>query len=168
MRESPLLWQNLFTGTLLDLGFKSIPHEPCCMTYEGILIFFYVDDIVLAYRKSQKEKAMDLMRRLKGHCNISGGEDLQWFLGIAVYRDRVQRRIWLSQASYIEKIIKLADTDTDTKSSKETPMTKTELLPYPQRASRKSVRAYQRKIGSLLYAAVTTRIDIAFAVSRLA
>ena len=47
-------------------------------------------------------------------------------------------------------------------------MTKAELLPYDQIATRRSIRAYQRKIGSLLYAAVTTRIDIAFAVSRLA
>ena len=60
--------------------------------------------------------------------------------------------------------MKLADTN----QPDETPMTKTELFPYEHRASRQIVRAYQRKIGSLLYAAVTTRIDIAFAVSRLA
>ena len=47
-------------------------------------------------------------------------------------------------------------------------MTKAELLPYTERATLKAIRAYQRKVGSLLYAAVTTRIDIAFAVSRLA
>ena len=76
MYESPLLWQNLFIGMLLNLGFKLIPHEPYYMIYKGILIFFYVDDIVLAYRKSQKEKAIDLIRYLKGHCNISRGEDL--------------------------------------------------------------------------------------------
>ena len=49
LRESPILWQQMLTGTLLDIGFKSIPHELCCMTYDGILIFFYVDDIALAY-----------------------------------------------------------------------------------------------------------------------
>ena len=48
-----------------------------CLTYDGILIFFYVDDIVLAYRKSQESKAQDLMNQLKRHYNISGGEDLQ-------------------------------------------------------------------------------------------
>src|SRR5215469_9158488 len=56
----------------------------------------------------------------------------------------------------------------DTKQSDDIPMIKVELLPYQQRASGQAVRAYQRKIGSLLYAAVTTRVDIAFAVSRLA
>ena len=164
LRQSPVLWQRLFTTTLLEIGFKPVPHEPCCLTYDGILIFFYVDDIVLAYRKSQESKAQDLMNQLKRHYNISGGEDLQWFLGIQIHRDRAQKLIWLSQNSYIDKIVKLADTN----QPDETPMTKTELFPYEHRASRQIVRAYQRKIGSLLYAAVTTRIDIAFAVSRLA
>ena len=47
-------------------------------------------------------------------------------------------------------------------------MTEIELFPYEERASGQVIRNYQGKIGSLLYAAVTTRIDIAFAVSRLA
>jgi len=66
--------------------------------------------------------------------------------------------------------VKLADTNDDTKAAHfdETPMTKAELLPYDQKATIKATRAYQQKIGSLLYAAVTTRIDITFAVSRLA
>ena len=164
LRQSPVLWQRLFTTTLLEIGFKPVPHEPCCLTYDGILIFFYVDDIVLAYHKSQESKAQDLMNQLKRHYNISGGEDLQWFLGIQIHRDRAQKLIWLSQNSYIDKIVKLADTN----QPDETPMTKTELFPYEHRASSQIVRAYQRKIGSLLYAAVTNRIDIAFAVSRLA
>ncbi|KAF7173426.1 hypothetical protein CNMCM6106_007498 [Aspergillus hiratsukae] len=163
LRQSPVLWQRLFTTTLINIGFKPIPHEPCCMTYDGILIFFYVDDIVLAYRKSQHSTAKSLIKQLKAQYNISGGEDLQWFLGIAIYRDRKQRKAWLSQASYIDKISRLADTT----QPGETPMIKAELL-HKERASGQTVRKYQRKIGSLLYAAVTTRIDIAFAVSRLA
>jgi Reverse transcriptase (RNA-dependent DNA polymerase) len=164
LRKSPLLWQRTFTATLLEIGFKPVPHEPCCLTCDGILIFFYVDDIVLAYRKSQEPKARDLMSQLKQRYNLSGGEDLQWFLGIEVHRDRGRRLIWLSQSSYIDKIAKLADTH----QPNETPMAKVELFPYEGRASREAVRSYQRKIGSMLYAAVTTRIDIAFAVSRLA
>jgi hypothetical protein len=43
-----------------------------------------------------------------------------------------------------------------------------ELLPNEDGASIASIRRYQKKIGSILYAAVVTRPDIAFAVSRLA
>jgi hypothetical protein len=49
LRISPLLWQKEFTSTLKTLGFQSVLHEPCCMTQDGIIIFFYVDDIILAY-----------------------------------------------------------------------------------------------------------------------
>ena len=46
-------------------------------------------------------------------------------------------------------------------------MSKEELLPNEDIASYKRITKYQRKIGSLLYIAVITRLDVAFAVSRL-
>ena len=47
------------------------------------------------------------------------------------------------------------------------PIKKEELLPFDGKASNVSIQKYQRKIGSILYAAVITRPDIAFATSRL-
>lgn len=40
-------------------------------------------------------------------------------------------------------------------------------MPSTERATLQSIHKYQREVGSLMYAAVCTRIDIAFAVSRL-
>jgi Reverse transcriptase (RNA-dependent DNA polymerase) len=92
LRRSPLLWQKALIMIPSQLGFKEVPHEPCCMTSDdGILIFFYVDDIVLAYRKTEHCRAMKLISQLRNHINISGGEYLQWFLGIEVHRDRTQK-----------------------------------------------------------------------------
>ena len=163
LRKSPILWQRSFYSSLLDIGFKPVPHEPCCLTLDGILIFFYVDDIVVAYRKPAEPTVHRLINKLKQHYNLEGGNDLQWFLGIRILRDREKRIIWLSQSSYIDKIINLAkSTQPD-----EIPMSREELIPYEDRASYSEINLYQRKIGSLLYAAVTTRPDIAFATSRL-
>ena len=47
-------------------------------------------------------------------------------------------------------------------------MLKDELLLYNDVALSSQINLYQRKVGSLMYAAVITRPDIAFAVSRLA
>lgn len=69
------------SSTLMKLGFKTVPHELYCMVKEGIILFFYVDDIVLAYRKAEEEKVMQLMSQLQAHFTITGGEELQWFLG---------------------------------------------------------------------------------------
>jgi hypothetical protein len=108
LRQSPLLWQKELTKTLLDLGFQTVPHEPCILMKEGILIFFYVDDIVLAYRKVDTTKAQQLAWRLQQKYQLTGGAELQWFLGIEVIRDRQKGLIWLSQAAYIDKIVRLA------------------------------------------------------------
>jgi hypothetical protein len=47
-------------------------------------------------------------------------------------------------------------------------MVKSELLPREGFATPSEINLYQRKIGLLLFAAVNTRPDIAFAVSWLA
>jgi hypothetical protein len=163
LRTSPLLWQKAFTKSLKDLGFEAVPHEPCCMTKDGILIFFYVDDIVIAYDRKNERAAQEIMKRLQKQYKITGGDDLQWFLGIRVLRNKEKKLIWLSQASYIDKIVKLADS----KPPHETPMSRDELLPHEKQAEPHIVHSYQRKVGSLMYAAVSTRIDVSFAVSRL-
>ena len=164
LRKSPLLWQKELTQTLRKLGFEAVPHEPCCFMKNGIIIFFYVDDIALAFRKRQEQEALELIRGLQARYSLTGGSNLQWFLGIEVLRDREKNLIWLSQSAYIDKIANLVQS----KQSSRYPMSKEELLPYDEITERASCKAYLRKIGSLLYAAVITRPDVAFAVSRLA
>jgi hypothetical protein len=109
LRVSPLLWQKHFTTTLKALGFDSVPHEPCCLIKDGIFIFFYVDDIILAYDKDKEQEAQQAMERLRDKYTITGGNDLQWFLGVEITRDRVLRKIQLSQSAYADKISRLAD-----------------------------------------------------------
>jgi hypothetical protein len=131
----------------------------------GIIVFFYVDDIIVAYRRRQEGEAQCLITGLQERYKLSGGDDIQWFLGIKVLRGRKARSTWLSQSSYIDKIASLVDQEG--KITK-TPMNDVELMSYEGKATRHSIKKYQRKVGSLLYAAVITRPNVAFAVSRLA
>jgi hypothetical protein len=165
LRISPLLWQKEFTKTLTQCGYKQVPHEPCCYIKNGILVFFYVDDIIVAYRKNRQEQVDELAQQLQVKYKICGGDPIQWFLGMEILRDRTNRRIWLAQTAYIEKIAKLANTKN---LSHTVPMTAEELMPRKDAATEAEVQTYQRKIGSLLFAAISTRPDIAFATSRLA
>jgi hypothetical protein len=57
LRKDLPLWQQHFIRTLTNMTFHTIPHEPCCMIRNGILIFYYVDDIVIAFRKDQTAEA---------------------------------------------------------------------------------------------------------------
>lgn len=45
LRRSPLQWQQKLTREMTKLGFKEIPQEPCVVQKDGIIGFFYVDDI---------------------------------------------------------------------------------------------------------------------------
>ena len=163
LRKSPLLWYREFTKTLRELGFTPVPHEPCCYTCNGVIIFFYVDDFIFAYHRRDEIHARKLVNRLKNRYQLTGGGELQWFLGLEIIRDRKAGVIYLSQASYIDKISKLIEHD----QSGNTPMGVVELMPYELQASKADCHRYQRKTGSILYGAIQTRADVAFAASRL-
>ena len=82
-----------------------------------------------------------------------------------ILRDRPNRQIWLAQTAYIKKIAKLANKKS---LSHTVPITAEELMPQIDAAIEAEVQTYQQKIGSLLFAAISTQPDITFATSRLA
>ena len=139
------------------------------MQKDGIICFFYVDDIVFAFQKDQSSKVKRTVALLSETLTLEEKGELKWFFGLHIIRNRLKRTIWLSQKAYISKICsELALTPEGRLPA--TSMEPTELFPLlekeepPTDASR---TLYQCKIGSLLYTAIATRPDIAFAVSRL-
>jgi hypothetical protein len=189
LRESPLLWQRDLMATLSDAGFQPVPHEPCCWIRKGVIVFFYVDDIVVAHRKGKEKEANEAVDAIKQKYSLQGGGELQWFLGVAVIRDRSSKTIWLAQSDYIAKMERFLGPEKEgpekegpekeglekegpkkegSRRKPRTPMGLAELLPYEGEALYYEINLYQRKIGTLLYAAVITRPDVAFAVSCLA
>ena len=84
LRKSPLLWQKELTGTIRKLGFEPVPHEPCCFMKNGIIMFFYINDIIFMYKKHQQETALGLVNQLQTKYNLTGGGNLQWFLRIEI------------------------------------------------------------------------------------
>jgi hypothetical protein len=81
-----------------------------------------------------------------------------------ILRNLPSEHIWLGQKAYIEKIAKLANH----RRIYLTPISSNELLPNQKHASPAKIQNYQRKIGSLLFAAIFIRPNIAFAISQLA
>ena len=167
LRRSPLLWQKELTKSLQELGFQSVPQEPCIMTKGSVMVFFFVDDIIWAYRKADKEIAKEAIEGLKSRYEMTQLGEPKWFLGIHILRDKRNRTIWLTQDAYIDKIAHKFSIQLDGKVAA-TPMGLEELLKSEIQATKESIEVYQQKVGSILFAAISTRPDIAFAVSRLA
>lgn len=138
-----------------------------CHAKDGVIVFFFVDDLIWAYRKAGIALAQEAIAGLqKKYTMIVLGEP-KWFLGIHIIRNRAKRSIWLTQDAYIDKISHQFDIDLDSKLP-ETPMTGQELFPATSQSDPRSIEEYLTKVGSILFTAISTRPDVAFAVSRLA
>lgn len=120
LRQPPLLWQQKLTNEMKKFGFKEIPQEPCVVQRDGIICFFYVDDIVFAFKKEQSDKVKKIVASLSQTLTIEVIGELKWFLGLDIIRNRSKRTVWLSQKAYILKIYNELPT---------TPMEVTELVP---------------------------------------
>ena len=97
---------------------------------------------------------------------------IYWLLGIKVTRDLLNQTISLSQHAYINSIL-LRFNFTDLKPSEvpmdpSTPLTKAQSPTKLADIARMKNIPYREAVGSLMYAAMGTRPDIAFAVSTVA
>ncbi|KAM4067449.1 reverse transcriptase (RNA-dependent DNA polymerase) [Hirsutella rhossiliensis] len=71
LRRSPLLWQQHLTASLEKLGFKTVPQEPCVMMKGAVIVFFYVDDIIWAYRKLDQQITTEAISGLQQRYKMS-------------------------------------------------------------------------------------------------
>ena len=167
LRTSPRLWYKDLASTLRRLGFESIPGYECLFIGNGLLIFFYVDDIVALAHPTKLKELRKFEDNLMKAYNIRKMGELHWFLGIRVIRDRSQGKIWLCQDSLIDKIVKRFKLSTSKAPS--SPLPTQDLLPHTGKPlSPETINAYQLRVGSIGYAAITTRPDVAKAHSKLA
>jgi hypothetical protein len=122
--------------------------------------------MAIAFRPEDSDRAQKFRADLMSRYKMTDKGELCWFLGVRTLRDREQRRIWLSQQSYIEKLahtFKIYISDR----MPQIPMPTAEFRKNDKQATPESVHLYQQKVGSLLYAAIITRPDIARATAKL-
>ena len=168
LRCSPLLWLRILFKTLTEFGLYQIPGEPCLFTdYAGLILFFYIDDIVGLYTLNHKKDLEALIDKIKQRFRMKDLRQLEWFLGVCVLRDRDAGKVWLCQDSYINKLATKYKLNVHGKLP-QTPLPVEELIPNTDNADIECYHIYAKKIGSLIYPAVITRPDIARAASKLA
>jgi len=61
------------------------------MLKNGIIIFFYINDIIFCYRKTDEKKAQEAIKELSKEYQINTFGKLKWFLGIHVLHNYNQR-----------------------------------------------------------------------------
>ncbi|KAM4057712.1 reverse transcriptase (RNA-dependent DNA polymerase) [Hirsutella rhossiliensis] len=159
LRISPKLWFEEISSFFTELGAQQLVEDACVLVYKGVIIFIFVDDIVMMYPKRQKQDWEELHKAITKKYTVTHMGELRWFLGIEIIRDRDLKKIWLSQASYISKTAKKYHIlDNNILREPKIPLTTEELVPYEKQASKEEIHEYLSLIGP----------DIAFAAGKLA
>ena len=65
LKKLPLLWQRHFKSNLTKMGFSTVPHKPYCIIKKGVFIFFYINNIIIMFRKNKTRMIKGIIRELK-------------------------------------------------------------------------------------------------------
>ena len=163
LKQSPRVWYNTLAAYLKELGFEPIAADFSVFTNGTTIIAIYVDDILLA--GPNKKEIQALKHKLRERFEMTDLGGCAYYLGMTVTRDRANRILRLGQAGYVQKFI----TDHGMWECKGTPTPmgteKYQASEEDFQATEASRTAYQSAVGSLMYAMLGTRPDIAYAVS---
>ena len=176
LKQSPRNWYILISTFLVEtLGYRATVSDPCLFvkksrTGSEILLFLFVDDMQVAIDGRDLAEWDEDHEKLRQRFNITDLGESRFMLGMRITRDRAARTITLDQELYVTKALEkfgLAQcTPTRTPGAsthdddRHTTMTKEMDQPT-------DLKTFQEKVGTLLYAAISTRPDIAYAVNRL-
>lgn len=164
LKQSPRIWYNLLTQFLESLGYKPISADVSVFYKGATFIAVYVDDLLIVSPDMDEIDA--LKRALSTRFTMTDLGPCHYYLGMTVRRDRANRTIYLGQQAYIEKFLKTHNL-WDCKPAA-VPMDPGAKLKKPDPGYVASLvfrQRYQKAVGSLMYAMLGTRPDIAYAVS---
>jgi hypothetical protein len=166
LKQSPRVWYFTLTTYLKTLGFEPLTADNCVFhNSKGTYVAIFVDDLLII--GPSKANISTIKTRLSEQFHMTDLGPCKYYLGMEVTRDRQNRTLKLSQRSYLEKVLrnfgiwdcnKKHDTPIDT----HTKLQKAEADYEPKTAD---IKWYQSAVGSLMYAMLGTRPDIAYAVS---
>ena len=167
LKQAPSLWYRQLSQVLIEFGFEPVLEVECLFLSENahIILFFFVDDIVLIFHRLYIFEVDEFQSKLFNRFEMRCLGELEWFLGIHIARDRAKHLLSLCQESYIDKLVNKFSIDLTTKVSNPLPVS--QLNKYEGRATPQEIHAYQQRVGSINFAAVISRPDIAHAASKL-
>ncbi|KAI5316435.1 hypothetical protein L3X38_036142 [Prunus dulcis] len=173
LKQASRQWYLKFDEVVKCQGFIDNPLDECIyqkfQARHYIFMLLYVDDILLA--SSNLSLLHDTKRMLSNHFQMTDLGEANYVLGIEISRDREMGLLSLSQKGYIERILKRFNMENcigcdvpfsngDKLSSEQSPKTEQEKLEMQD-------KPYASLVGSLMYAQVCTRPDLAFSISVL-
>jgi len=168
LKQAARDWHERCVKELATLGFKQCDADPCLLFHpvRRILLLLYVDDIGVAAQTM--ENVNWFKNEFQKVFKVKDLGEMKKILGIRITRDRKNRTLRMDQSHYLNEVLDRLHMPASKHNPVELPMNGYDSLrpagPHDQRIDQ---REYQHAIGSIMYAAIHTRPDIAFAVGRL-
>lgn len=168
LKQAPRAWYRALDFTLTKLGFVRSKSDHSIYIRddeEGLIIVgVYVDDLTIAAKKIRTLEAFKAT--MSSTYDMKDLGELHFILGLEVTRDRPNRTLYLGQKLYIGSILKRFSFDDCREATTPLPPKSILVAREPNDLPTDKAR-YLSAVGSLMYAMLGTRPDIAFAVGLL-
>ncbi|CAI7919452.1 unnamed protein product [Closterium sp. NIES-53] len=170
LKQSPLLWYLALNDVLVGAGWKKIQVDEALyfkVGKDGVAcwVLVYVDDLLAASSSTKMLKEL-----LESAFQLREISPVQKYLGLEIVRDRSAGKLWLHQQGYADKLHRRFIDEGQTGRTPKTPVSidaYAELTFDDEEAQERQEEVYRQKVGSLQFAATTTRPDVAFACRKL-
>jgi hypothetical protein len=166
LKQAPRVWNQRIRRFLKSIGFEQTYSDPCVYINKmtEIILAMWVDDLIIFGK--DMASINDLKVQLNEEYEMKDLGELKYFLGIQVHRDREQKIIHISQSGYNRTILERYDMQNSKPAN--TPLSSgTRLTKATTMDTLTDQKEYQSMVGSLMYAMLATRPDLAQCIQQV-
>ena len=172
LKQSPRQWNRKFDAHMTENGFTRSKYDDCVYIKKKervpvAYLLIYVDDILIA--GPSKHEVQIVKDDLNQSFEMKDLGEAKRILGMDIMRNREKGTLWLSQADYVEKVLKRFNMinvkPAATPIAQHFKLSKAQVPGSVEESKEMESIPYANIIGSLMYAMICTRPDISHAVS---
>ncbi len=168
LKQAGRTWNAKMDATLKGHSFTALDADQCIYIRRQhstfILISLYVDDLLIACNRLSELKLFK--QQLTSEFDMEDLGEASFVLGIEIIRDRASRTLTIRQGAYTRALLQRHGME-DCNAVAHPMIEGAKLKQFDGQATDSDIKEYQSMIGGIMWAAVCTRPDIAFAAARL-
>lgn len=168
LKQAGRTWNVKMDATLKSHGFTALDADPCIYIRRQhsslMLLSLYVDDLLIACNRLAELK--QFKPQLSREFDMEDLGEASFVLGIEIMRDRASRTLTIRQGAYTRALVQRHGLE-DCNAVAHPMVEGAKLERFNAQATDSAIQEYQSIIGGIMWAAVCTRPDIAYAAARL-
>jgi hypothetical protein len=173
LKQAPHLWYWTFVEFMITLGYARLHKDRCVFlkaAADGFtIVSLYVDDLLII--TPNKSLAAELKASLSARFHMKDLGPVKTILGWEIHRHRENRTLFINQSYYCSTVMERfhMSTSNPVKTPFEctTPLSQAHCASSPEDIAYMQDKNYRSVVGSIMYLAMGTRPDLAYALQQL-